>query len=107
MSVQMFSVRSASDAWKLLRGLVCVHKPSDGSIGSLVNNLKRRLVCDLNEMKRSVECNSLHHLHQTSSKDENGITNHPCDVDKYESGYEGIVSPDYATHPLVLGKGNL
>lgn len=101
----MYTVRSASDAWKLLRGLVCVHKPADGTVPSLLHNLRKRLACDLNDMRRSVEYNSLQ-IEEKSSKDDDGTkTNHSSDLEKYEGGYEGLVSQNYATHPLVLGKG--
>ena len=106
MAGQMYTVRSASDAWKLLRGLVCVHKPADGTVPSLLHNLRKRLACDLNDMRRSVEYNSLQ-IEEKSSKDDDGTkTNHSSDLEKYEGGYEGLVSQNYATHPLVLGKGN-
>ena len=108
MSVQVYSVRSASDAWKLLRGLVCVHKPSDYPIGTLVYNLKKNLVNDLNEMRRSIEFDSFSSLTNASSNDEDESKSVPSmDLDTYESNYEGLLPTDYAKHPLVIGKGNL
>lgn len=107
MSVQLHAVKSASDAWKLLRGLVCVYKPSDYPIGTLVYHLQRNLASDLNEMRRSVEYNSFGSvLDESSTEIEDGINKlHSSDVAKYEDDYGGLATTDYATHPLVLGKG--
>ena len=107
MSVQVYSVRSASDAWKLLRGLVCVHKPPDYPMGTFVYHLKRYLVRDLNEMRRSIEFDSFSSLTNASSNDKDESKSAPSlDIDTHESN-EGLLSTDYAKHPLVIGKGNL
>ena len=108
MSVQVHSVRSASDAWKLLRGLVCVHKPADYSIKTLVYHLKRNLVNDLNEMRRSIEFDSLSSMNKASSNETNETKSaQTLNLDTYDSNYEGLLPTDYAQHPFVLGKGNL
>ena len=109
MSLQIHAVKSASDAWKLLRGLVCVYKPSDYPLGTLLYHLKRNLASDLNEMKRSVEINSFGSVVDESNTAIEDCINkvHSSEVVEYESDYGGLASPDYSTHPLVLGKGML
>ena len=108
MAVQVYSVRSASDAWKLLRGLVCVHKPADYPMGTFAYHLKRYLVKDLNEMRRSIEFDSFSSLTNASSSDGDGSKSvSSLNVDTHESNYEEMLPTDYAKHPLVIGKGNL
>ena len=102
----MHTVKTASDAWKLLKGLICVYKPSDYPLGSFVYTLRRNLVQDLNEMRRSVECNSISPSGgELIGSDGNLEDNHLLDIKKYESDYKELVPPDYSIHPLVLGKG--
>lgn len=108
MSLQVHAIKSASDAWKLLRGLVCVYKPSDYPIGTLMYNLKRNLANDLNEMRRSVELNSLSSTSESATEIEDVLNKlHSSEVANYEDNYGEVVPTDYATHPLVLGKGSL
>ena len=40
-------------AWKLLRGLSCIYKPSDYDMDDAIEKLKINLCQDLNKMKRS------------------------------------------------------
>ena len=106
MSLQVQTVKSASDAWKLLKGLVCIYKPSEYPLGSFIARLKRNLVEDLNEMQRSIESNYTHPINTNFIDRNSDMTeNHTNELDKYESDMTELISPDYSRHPLVLGKG--
>lgn len=106
MAVQKYSVQSASDAWKLLSGLVCVHKSSDYALRELVEQLKRNLANDLNEMRRSVEFDSVNAHEKLSIRhDDSAKINDSFEINSYESDYAELSAPNYETHPLVLGKG--
>ena len=108
MAVQKYSVQSASDAWKLLSGLVCVHKSSDYALRALVEQLQRNLANDLNEMRRSVEFDSVNTHEKLSIRhDDSAKINDSIEINTYESDYAELSPPNYETHPLVLGKGKL
>ena len=108
MAVHMYSVLSAAYAWKLLSGLVCVHKSSDYALRTLVEQLQRNLANDLNEMRRSVEFDSVSAHEKLSIKhDDSAKTNDSFEINTYESDYAELSAPNYETHPLVLGKGKL
>ena len=109
MATTLRAIRSASEAWQLLRGLVCVYKPSDYPIGTLIYQLQKSLADDLNEMRRSVELNSLSSVPQNNSvglKDCMSLhSTSSSEIAEYEEDYGLPASVNYATHPLVLGKG--
>ena len=107
MALTTKSVKTASEAWKLLRGIVCVYKPSDYNLRTFVNKIKSNLAQDLNEMERSIESNYIHPMDSELAL-ENHIHNNNNDaqqLNKYESDFAELVAPDYSRHPLVLGKG--
>ena len=120
MTSSIHAVQSASQAWKLLRGIVCLYKPSDYPIGTLWYHLQRNLVDGLNEMKRSLEFNSFDQDHSHAVRLNSGgyrVANAPLEeihgigsemIEYNEDVHGGLESAvDYATHPLVLGKGFL
>ena len=111
MATTLQAIKSASEAWQLLRGLVCVYKPSDYPIGTLIYQLQRSLADDLNEMRRSVEFNSMSSEPQSNSEGPKDCTalhsTSSSEIAEYEEDYGLPASVNYATHPLVLGKGNV
>ena len=111
MATTLQAIRSASEAWQLLRGLVCVYKPSDYPIGTLIYQLQKSLADDLNEMRRSVELNSMSSEPQSNSERLKDCTalhsTSSAEIAEYEEDYGLPASVNYATHPLVLGKGNV
>ena len=104
MALKTQSVKTASDAWKLLKGLVCVYKPAEYPIRSFTEKIKSNLVEDLNGMKRSIESNYVHPMDIESSNG-NSDDSPSFQIEKYESDFANLVPPDYSRHPLVLGKG--
>ena len=104
MASKTQSVKTASDAWKLLKGLVCVYKPSEYPLGSFEQKIKSNLVDDLNGMKRSIESNYVHPM-DIESSNSNSDDSPSIQIEKYESDFANLVPPDYSRHPLVLGKG--
>ncbi len=46
-------LRTSSEAWRLLRGVVALYKPAGVTMAGLKKNLKARIVSDLNEMDRN------------------------------------------------------
>jgi hypothetical protein len=71
---------AASDLWKLLRGLLCVHKPSGVVLDDLVRDVNKILLKDLNEFQPERA-----DLTDNKNIQQNG----------------GLI--DYSNHPLVLG----
>ena len=52
----------SNEAWKLLRGLICLYKPPGYPASSLYGMLKNRITDDLNCMERAVHRDeALHH----------------------------------------------
>ena len=111
MATTLQAIRSASEAWQLLRGLVCVYKPSDYPIGTLIFQLQRSLADNLNEMRRSVELNSMSSEPQSNSEGFKNCTalhsTSSSEIAEYDEDYGLPASVNYATHPLVLGKGKV
>ena len=94
------------EAWKYLKGLVCIYKPPGYSLSSIIAIMKQRLVQDLNSMERTVH----------SDED---VSEHSTDVQGFINSSNSLTSPssgeiitsskngeiDYSSHPLVLGDG--
>jgi len=79
--MSLTTVTLAKDAWKLLRGLSCIYKPSDTEYETIFSKFTEKITNDLNSMKQS-------------------------DVDDRHDGRNQLVpSQSYANHPLVLGPG--
>ena len=104
MALKTQSVKTASDAWKLLKGLVCVYKPAEYSLRTFQEKIKSNLVEDLNGMKRSIDSNYVHPM-EIEPSNGNSDDSPSIQIEKYESDFANLVPPDYSRHPLVLGKG--
>ena len=90
----------SSEAWKLLRGLVCLYKPPGYPASSLYGMLKNRITQDLNCMEREV--------HSDENLLDPGEFGLEPQVLMSSQGTEIVSShqiQDYSTHPLVLGHG--
>ena len=90
------------EAWKYLRGLVCLYKPPNYSQKSLLFQLKHKVSQDLNLMERTVEQSDTELIEANSdnSEDNNLILR----TDTMDVMTTGDIT-DYSTHPLVLGPG--
>ncbi len=81
MSIQR-TVTAASEAWSLLKGLVCVHKPAGVPPDRCVKQVRRILLSDLNDL--STEEKTENQDQMSKIQQEGGLI-------------------DYSSHPLVLG----
>jgi len=93
----------SKDAWSLLRGVVCLYKPSDYSGARLIAALKHKLISDLNQMERTVDSeNKFTPLGdgEASSAITTKGTSEAVIFNKTGNG-----NTDYSVHPLVLGPG--
>ena len=94
------------EAWKYLKGLVCVYKPPGYSLSSIIAIMKQRLVQDLNSMERTIHSDEV----SEHSTDVQGFINSSNSLTSPSSNGEIITSSrngeiDYSSHPLVLGDG--
>ena len=90
------------EAWKYLRGLVCLYKPPNYSQKSLIFQLKNKVSQDLNLMERTVDQSETELIEANSNNSEEG--NLILKTDTMEVMTTGDIT-DYSTHPLVLGPG--
>ena len=94
----------SNEAWKLLRGLVCLYKPPGYPASSLYGMLKNRITQDLNCMERTVYSDE----NLLPDPEEFGLEAEQSRL-VVTTGDTEIVSSqtirDYSTHPAVLGHG--
>ena len=94
----------SNEAWKLLRGLVCLYKPPGYPASSLYGMLKNRITQDLNCMERTVYSDE----NLLPDPEQFGLEAEQSRL-VVTSGDTEIVSSqtirDYSTHPAVLGHG--
>ena len=95
----------SNEAWKLLRGLICLYKPPGYPASSLYGMLKNRITDDLNCMERAVYSDEA----LLPDPGETGIEEaREPQVIVSSQGTEIVSSThirDYSTHPSVLGPG--
>ena len=95
----------SNEAWKLLRGLVCLYKPPGYPASSLYGMLKNKITQDLNCMERTVYSDE----NLLPDPGEFGLEEARQPLVLMSSRGTEIVSShhiqDYSTHPSVLGHG--
>ena len=93
----------SSEAWKFLRGLVCLYKPPGYPAPSLLGVTRHKLAADLNCMERSVDTEDGHLL---SDGSEQGLTEVSSKLVSSSQTTDILSSTgitDYSSHPFVLG----
>jgi len=87
----------------LLRGIAAFYKPSDSSIHSLQNAIRRRILDDLNELHASNQWENLRRIQLESGT---ATTMAKVDLTPAKAApRQRFPSEYYTSHPLVLGPG--
>ncbi len=110
-------LRTSSEAWRLLRGVVALYKPAGVTMAGLKKNLKARIVSDLNEMDRNDKWEALREKWGFDPQEAgHGLPRallRPGGASAAGQGESGAATEetarrhllDYSLHPSLLGEG--